>query len=58
MAETFVKEHRIGRVPNTEITIVSFDGISFALNERQVVQQIADLSKALNGIHVNRENAK
>lgn len=57
MTQTTVKKQRIGRIPNTETTIIDFDGISFALNEKQIVQQIADLSKALNGIYTNREKA-
>jgi hypothetical protein len=57
MAKSTVSKIIIGRIPRTETTIIDFDGIAFALDEKQLVRVIADCSKALSGIYLNRENA-
>jgi predicted RNA-binding protein associated with RNAse of E/G family len=55
MPSTTVKKLRIDRIPMKETTIIDFDGIAFALDEGQVIEALADLSKSLNGIRVNRQ---
>lgn len=58
MPDTTVKKQRIGRIPNTETTIIDFDGIAFALNQDQLIEHIAACSKALDGIRINRQAGK
>lgn len=56
MSNRIVKKIRIGRLPNTEITVIDFDGIAFALDYDHLVEIIAASSKSLNGIHINRRS--
>ncbi|MGV2975697.1 hypothetical protein AB1P65_09590 [Roseibium alexandrii] len=55
MPDTTVKKQRIGRLPQTETTIIEFDGIAFALNADQLTEHIAECAKSLNGIRINRQ---
>ena len=55
MPNTTVKKLRIGRIPQTETTIIDFDGIAFALNENQLIEALSQMTKSLNGIRVNRQ---
>ena len=55
MTQTTVKKLRIGRIPQTETTIIDFDGIAFALNQDQLIDALAQMAKSLNGIRINRQ---
>ena len=47
-----VKKIRIGRVPGKSITIIDFDGIAFALDERQTIDVAAGTTNALVGMKI------
>ncbi|MBO6755489.1 MAG: hypothetical protein JJ902_04130 [Roseibium sp.] len=47
-----VKKIRIGRVPGKSITIIDFDGIAFALDERQTIDVTAGTANALVGMKI------
>lgn len=49
------KKIRVQRLDCTEVTVLNFDGTRHDLTRSQVIELIAELSKSLHAMEINRE---